>query len=52
MTTRSPKISQHDSVTLIQLGEAYQNLDEHSLEDLSTIIMDVAENADPPLIVP
>ncbi|VAX38436.1 hypothetical protein MNBD_PLANCTO02-1247 [hydrothermal vent metagenome] len=50
-TSRAPQISQHDHVTLVQLGDEYKNLDEHSLEDISTLLLDLAKSIDPPLMV-
>jgi anti-anti-sigma factor len=47
----SPNISQRDGVTVITLGSAYENLDGTHLEELSKVILDVANTADPPRVV-
>lgn len=49
--SHSPQVSLHDGVTLIQLGAEYENLDESSIEGLGETFMNLAEVADPPLIV-
>jgi anti-anti-sigma factor len=49
--SRNPKISKDDEVTVIALGPEYESLDESGLEDLRTVILDVAQTADPPLVV-
>lgn len=51
VNSRSPQVSLHDGVTVIQLGTEYENLNESSMEGLGESLMHLAENADPPLIV-
>ncbi len=48
---RAPAVATQDGVTVIRLGPEYENLDESRLEDLRASILEVAETADPPLVV-
>jgi anti-anti-sigma factor len=50
-TSRSPNISKQYGITIISLGSEYENLDEPGLEDLKEKVLDVARNADPPLVI-
>lgn len=49
--TSTPQISVQNGVTVIALGEEYENLDERVLEELRDVILKVVEDADPPRIV-
>lgn len=49
--TSSPQISVQNGVTVIALGEEYENLDELVLEELREAILKTADAADPPRIV-
>ena len=48
---RKPDVSRRNDVTVVSLGPEFENLDEHDLVELSSVILDVADNADPRLIV-
>ena len=48
---RKPDVSRCDGVTVVSLGPDFENLDEHDLDELASVILDVADNADPRLIV-
>jgi len=48
---RKPDVSRREGVTVVSLGPEFENLDEHDLDELSSVILDVADNADPRLIV-
>ena|SRR5579871_2767554 len=47
----TPEISNRDGVTVIGLGVEYENLDEHLLDKLREVMLEVARTADPPLVV-
>ena len=49
--SRVPQITGQDGVTVISLGPEYENLDEHTLEELRETMFEVARTADPPLVV-
>jgi len=50
-TSSNPETEVQDGVTIISLGPAYENLDEHLLEDVSVAILKSTTAADPPLVV-
>lgn len=47
----SPRVYQQDDVTVIELGEEYENLDEAVLNDLRALILKAVDEAEPPLVV-
>lgn len=49
--TRAPEVETQDGVTVIHLGPEYENLDESLLDELRSVILDVAESAAPPKVV-
>jgi anti-anti-sigma factor len=51
MSGPAPHVTRRDDVTVIALGRDYENLDEHRLEEVSLVIFETAQNADPPLVV-
>ncbi len=51
MTTRSPEFNRNGSVTVVKLGEGYENLDETSVREVRESVMEAATNADPPLLL-
>ncbi|MGH7127564.1 MAG: STAS domain-containing protein [Planctomycetaceae bacterium] len=48
---RVPEISKEDGVTVVALGEEFENLDEPGLDELREAILNVAGTADPPRLV-
>ena len=48
---RAPAVESEDGVTVIHLGPEYENLDESLLEELRSVILEVAESASPPRVV-
>lgn len=49
--SRAPEITKQKRVTVIALGPEYDSLDEHGLDDLKDVMLDVSQTADPPLVV-
>lgn len=49
--SRAPEITKQNRVTVIALGPEYDSLDEHGLDDLKDVMLDVSQTADPPLVV-
>ncbi|MBA3314171.1 MAG: STAS domain-containing protein [Planctomycetaceae bacterium] len=49
--TRAPEVETQSGVTVIHLGREYENLDESLLDELRSVILDVAETAVPPKVV-
>ena len=47
----TPVITTENTVTLISLGPAFDNLDEKLLDEVKDTILDAANAADPPLVV-
>lgn len=47
----SPHVYREGCVTVIELGEEYQSLDETVLTDLRDLILKAVDDADPPLVV-
>ena len=47
----SPKIEQQDGLTIIHLGEEYENLDETALDSLREILLKAVDEADPPKVI-
>ncbi|MDB5386110.1 MAG: hypothetical protein JWM11_1756 [Planctomycetaceae bacterium] len=48
----TPQISVQHNVTIVALvGVEYESLDERSLEGIRTSLLDIAQQADPPLMV-
>lgn len=47
----APEIGIRNGVTVIALGNEYENLDEHLLDKLREVMLGVAQTADPPLVV-
>ncbi len=50
-SSRAPEITKQNLVTVIALGPEYDSLDEHGLDDLKDVMLDVSQTADPPLVV-
>jgi anti-anti-sigma factor len=50
-TKRAPEIVKDHNVTVVALGPAYENLDEHALDDLTDLLVETATTVDPPLVV-
>ena len=50
-TNRVPNITKENDVTVITLGQEFENLDEPSLEEIRGVILDASKDADPPLVV-
>jgi len=48
---KAPSVTCEDGVTVITLGPEYETLEETELETLKGALLEVAERADPPLIV-
>jgi anti-sigma B factor antagonist len=51
MSQSDLEVMNDDGVTVIVLGEQYDNLDEPALEAAAVELLDIAQSADPPLIV-
>lgn len=51
MSESDLEILKQDGVTVIVLGEQYDNLDEPALQAAATELLEIAQAADPPLIV-
>jgi anti-anti-sigma factor len=49
--SRAPEITRQNGVTVVALGPEYENLDEADLQDLSPVLLQAAQQADPPLLV-
>ncbi len=49
--TFSPQITTQNGVTIVSLGEEYENLDERVLEELRDVILKVVDEADPPRVI-
>lgn len=47
----APQISIRDGVTVIALGEHYENLDESLLDDLRDVLLKIVDDANPPRVV-
>ena len=50
-SSRTPEITKQDGVTILSLGPDFENLDERGLNDLKEVILEVANQAAPPLVV-
>ena len=50
-TERSPQVTNQSGVTVISLGPEYENLDEHTLDEVREVILKATSEADPPLVV-
>ena len=50
-TQRSPQVTQQSGVTVISLGPEYENLDDHTLDEVREVILKATAEADPPLVV-
>lgn len=48
---QTPEITVENGVTVVALGPAYENLDEHILEGVRDVLMDVSNRANPPKVV-
>ena len=51
MSQSTVDISKQDDVTVVALGPEYENLDEERLYGLTDVLLDVAQNVEPPLVV-
>jgi anti-sigma B factor antagonist len=49
--TSSPKIEHRDGLTIIHLGEEYENLDETALEMLREVLLKAVDEAQPPKVI-
>ena len=47
----SHQITQRDGITIITLGTEYENLDDESLDCVSTELLDLAARSDPPALI-
>jgi anti-sigma B factor antagonist len=47
----TPRITQQNGVTIIELGPEYENLDENAIEGLRDPVLEAARTADPPRVV-
>ncbi|NLS91060.1 MAG: STAS domain-containing protein [Planctomycetaceae bacterium] len=45
------RVLQQDGVTIIELDERYDSLDEQSLEEFGTILLEAASSASPPALL-
>ncbi|MBT6157575.1 MAG: STAS domain-containing protein [Planctomycetaceae bacterium] len=48
---KKPVVEQRGSVTVVLLGPDFENVDEAVLEDASSVILEVSQTANPPLVV-
>lgn len=48
---RLPEIQRVEDVTVVSLGAEYENLDEGSVREVRDVLVDVAESANPPLVL-
>jgi anti-sigma B factor antagonist len=48
---RGPSVTCEEGVTVVTLGPEYENLEETELDTLKGALLEVAEKADPPLVV-
>ena len=51
MSQSDLELMKRDDITVVVLGEQYDNLDEPALEAAATELLEIAQSADPPLIV-
>ncbi len=47
----TPQIEEQAGVTIVVLGEEYENLDETILDELKDVLLNAVSNANPPLVV-
>jgi anti-sigma B factor antagonist len=50
-TAKAPSVTSEAGVTVVTLGPEYENLEETELETLKVALLDVAERAEPPVVV-
>jgi anti-anti-sigma factor len=50
-TVRPVEISTQDGITVVALGPAYETLDESGLDEIKCLILDVTQQAEPPLVL-
>ncbi len=50
-SAKAPTVTSEGGVTVVTLGPEYENLEESQLETLKGSLLDVAERAEPPLVV-
>jgi len=48
---KAPSVASEEGVTVVTLGPEYESLEETELETLKGALLEVAERADPPLVV-
>jgi anti-sigma B factor antagonist len=48
---KAPHVVREDGITVVTLGPEYESLEETELETLKGALLDVAERADPPLVL-
>jgi anti-sigma B factor antagonist len=48
---KRPSVTSEAGVTIVTLGPEYENLEDTELETLKGVMLDVAEQADPPVVV-
>lgn len=51
MAEADPALRALDGVTVVALGQQYENLDEHLLEDLQHFLLETVDRIDPPRLV-
>lgn len=52
ITVAAPQVAVQDGVTVVSLvGPEYENLDERLLDGIRTAVLDIAQAANPPLLV-
>lgn len=50
-TSEEPRTTKRGPVTVVSLGPQYENLDEDSLQKVQRVLLQVASDAQPPLVV-
>jgi anti-sigma B factor antagonist len=50
-SAKGPAVTREAGVTVVTLGPEYENLEETELETLKVALLEVAERADPPIVV-
>jgi anti-sigma B factor antagonist len=48
---KAPSVTCEEGVTVVTLGPEYESLEETELETLKLVLLEVAEQADPPVVV-
>jgi anti-sigma B factor antagonist len=50
-SAKAPSVTREEGVTVVTLGPEYESLEDTELETLKGALLEVAERADPPLVV-